>query len=159
MGTSRSGKTRVQEILERKGFDVWSVSPETTVFDALQLMAEKRVGALLVMESGRVVGIFSERDYARRMVLAGISSKETPVKEIMINRVAYVRQSNTVEDCMALMTDKHVRHLPVFDEGRLVGLVSIGDAVQAMISEKSYRIEELENFIKLPPPKGTNLSS
>jgi CBS domain-containing protein len=92
-------------------------------------MAEKNIGAVLVIESGRVAGIFSERDYSRRLVLKGMSSKETPVKKIMIDKVAYVRPSNTVEECMALMTDKRVRHLPVLDESRLVGLVSIGDVV------------------------------
>lgn len=137
----------VAQLLRAKGHEVFSVSPETTVFAALQLMAEKNVGALIVLEGGRVVGIFSERDYARKVILKGKSSRETPVREIMSPRVLYVRPEQTIEECMALMTNKRVRHLPVLEEDRLVGVISIGDVVKAIISEQEFMIEQLQNYI------------
>jgi len=138
----------VREVLAGKGRQVWSVAPDTTVYEALRLMAEKDVGAVLVLDSAqRVVGVLSERDYARQVILKGKTSKETPVSEIMTSRVVYVRPEQTVDDCMALMTDKHVRHLPVVQEGRLLGLLSIGDVVKAVISEKQFLIQQLENYI------------
>ena len=134
-------------LLRGKGGEILSVSPETPVFEALKVMAEKNVGALLAVEGDRLVGIFSERDYARKVILKGKSSKDTPVREIMSSHVLYVRPEQTVEDCMALMTDKRVRHLPVLDEGRLVGVISIGDVVKAIIDEQEFLIEQLQNYI------------
>jgi len=137
----------VHDLLRQKGRNVWSVTPDTTVYDALRLMAEKEIGAVLVLEGDQLVGVLSERDYARQVVLKGKTSKETPVHEIMTARVVYVRPDQTVEGCMALMTDKHVRHLPVIEGGKLVGLLSIGDVVKTVISEKQFLIEQLENYI------------
>jgi CBS domain-containing protein len=139
--------TTVRDLIERKGPEVWSVRPESTVYDALKLMAEKGVGAVLVLDGGSIAGILSERDYARQVILKGKASKETPVKEIMSPRVVFVRPDQTVEDCMAVMTDKHIRHLPVVDGAQLLGLLSIGDIVKAVISEKQFMIEQLETYI------------
>ena len=137
----------VRQLLRTKGHEVLSVAPDTAVFEALQLMAEKNVGAVLVLEGERLVGILSERDYARKVILKGKSSKETLVREIMSSRVLYVRPEQTIEDCMALMTDKHVRHLPVLDQGKLIGVISIGDVVKALIDEQQFIIEQLQNYI------------
>jgi len=137
----------VRELLDKKGTVIFSVQPDVTVFATLELMAEKEIGAVLVFEHDRLVGLFSERDYARQVILKGKSSKETPVRDVMTARVTYIRPEQTVEDCMALMTDKRVRHLPVLDQGKVVGLVSIGDVVKAVISEKQFIIEQLENYI------------
>ena len=138
----------VRHLLRTKGNDVLSVAPDTAVFEALRLMAEKNVGAVLVLESERLVGIFSERDYARKVILKGKSSKETLVREIMSSHVLYVRPEQTIEDCMALMTGKRVRHLPVLqDEQRVVGVISIGDVVKDIISEQEFMIEQLQNYI------------
>ena len=148
----RAMKT-VGDVLKQKGSDVSFVEPETTVFETLQLMAQKDIGAVLVLQSGEVVGIFSERDYAREVILEGLSSKDTPVKDVMTRKVAIVQPGQTLGECMALMTDKRIRHLPVFDDGSLIGIVSIGDLVGAAISEKKFRIAELENYIKTPGAK------
>jgi CBS domain-containing protein len=137
----------VRELLEQKGTVIFSVQPDVTVFATLQLMAEKEIGAVLVFEADRLVGMFSERDYARQVILKGKASKDTPVRDVMTGRVTYIRPEQTVEDCMALMTDKRVRHLPVLDQGKVIGLVSIGDIVKAVISEKQFIIEQLENYI------------
>lgn len=137
----------VRELLDKKGTAIFSVQPDITVFATLELMAEKEIGAVLVFENDRLVGLFSERDYARQVILKGKSSKDTPVRDVMTARVTYIRPEQTVEDCMALMTDKRVRHLPVLDQGKVVGLVSIGDIVKAVISEKQFIIEQLENYI------------
>ena len=138
----------VAQLLRTKGNEVLSVAPETAVFAALQLMAEKNVGAVLVLESERLVGIFSERDYARKVILKGKSSKDTLVREIMSSYVLYVRPEQTIDDCMALMTGKRVRHLPVLeDEQRVVGVISIGDVVKDIISEQEFMIEQLQNYI------------
>lgn len=139
--------TTVNRILESKGSDVWTVSPNDTVLDALKTMAERGVGALVVVDGEAVVGMFSERDYARKVVLKGKASKDTPVREIMSSKVYYVQPSQRIEECMALMTDKTIRHLPVIFEDRLVGLISIGDVVKAMISEQEFIIDQLEQFI------------
>ena len=137
----------VSRILNEKGNRIWSVSPDTMVFDALNLMAEKNLGAVLVIEGGKIAGIFSERDYARKVILKGKSSKETLVKEIMTEDVLFVRPNHSIEECMALMTDKHIRHLPVIDGEQLVGVISIGDVVKAVISDQEYTIKQLENYI------------
>lgn len=137
----------VSQILRNKGYDVYSVSPDATVFDALKLMAEKNIGAVVVREDDQVVGIMSERDYARKVILEGKSSKNIPVRDIMSTRVLYVRPDQTVHDCMVLMIDKRIRHLPVMEEDKLKGLLSIGDVVKAVIAEKEYVIEQLENYI------------
>ncbi|MCZ6669991.1 MAG: CBS domain-containing protein [Acidobacteria bacterium] len=137
----------VNEILKEKGHEVLSVTPETSVFEALKLMANKNVGSLLVLENDQMIGLFSERDYARKVILKGKSSRDTPVREIMSSRVVYVRPNQTVEECMALMTDKRVRHLPVMEDKQLVGLISIGDVVKAIIFEREFLIHQLENYI------------
>jgi CBS domain-containing protein len=138
----------VRELLRNKGYHVYSIGPDATVYEALTLMAEKDVGALLVLDSaGQLVGILSERDYARKIVLKGKTSRETPVREIMTEKVLWVRPDQTIEECMALMTNKHIRHLPVMEEGRLLGVVSIGDVVKDIISEQEFVIAQLENYI------------
>jgi CBS domain-containing protein len=130
-----------------KGHQVWATRPEASVYEALELMADKDIGALLVMEDKKLVGIFSERDYARKVILQGKHSKETPVSEIMTTHVAYLRPEQTIEECMAIMTELHVRHLPVLSGEQVVGLISIGDVVKSIISEQSFVIQQLENYI------------
>jgi len=137
----------VKQLLKRKGHDIWSVGPEASVYDAIELMADKEVGALVVMEGDSLVGVLSERDYARKVVLQGRSSRDTKIKEIMTSRVAYARPGQTVEECMALMTDKRIRHLPVMDGDELLGVISIGDLVKAIIEEQQHVIEQLEQYI------------
>ncbi len=137
----------VGHILQEKGNRIWSVSPDTMVYDALTLMAEKNLGAVFVMDGAKIAGIFSERDYARKVTLKGKSSKETPVKEIMTKDVLFVRPNHSIEDCMALMTDKRIRHLPVMEGEQLMGVISIGDVVKAIISEHEFVIKQLENYI------------
>ena len=139
--------TTVQEILRAKGHDVWTVSPDATVYEALSIMAQKNVGALVVVEGPRVVGIISERDYARNVILRGKSSRVSPVADIMTPRVYYARPSQTALECMALMTDKRVRHLPVLEDDRLVGVISIGDTVKAVIDEQDFVIRQYEEYI------------
>lgn len=136
-----------RQLLDAKGADVVSVAPDTPVFDALRVMADRGIGAVLVMEAGRLIGIMSERDYARKVILQGRSSHETPVRFIMTERVVYARPEQTVAECMALMTDKRIRHLPVIDGGRLLGVLSIGDLVKETISEQEFLIRQLENYI------------
>ena len=126
---------------------VHSIAPAATVFEAVRLMAEKSIGALLVMDGERIVGIVTERDYARKIVLMARSSKDTPVREIMSTSVMYVRPDQTSEDCMALMTQNRLRHLPVLEGGNLIGLISIGDLVKDIISEQRFIIEQLEHYI------------
>jgi CBS domain-containing protein len=141
----------VSEILQRKGSTVWSISPESTVFEALQLMSEKNLGAVLVLKNDIVVGIISERDYARKIILHGKHSKDTLVKEIMSSMVIYVNTSLSVEECMALMINKRIRHLPVIENGRLSGIISIGDVVDAVIDEKKFIIDQLVHYITGAP--------
>ena len=138
----------VRMILDSKSPDVWSVSPDTPVYDALSLMAEKGIGAVLVLDGEGVVGIMSERDYARKIVLKGKTSAQTPVSEIMTGNVIYVEPSQPIEEIMALMVGKHIRHLPVLENKKLVGIVSIGDVVRVLISEQKILIEQLESYIR-----------
>ncbi len=139
--------TTVAQVLQEKGHAAWSISPDATVYDALRLMADKDIGALLVLEESKLVGILSERDYARKVALKGRFSKDTLVREIMTEDVVYVSPERTIEECMALMTAKRVRHLPVLANDQLVGIISIGDAVKAIISEKEFLIHQLERYI------------
>ncbi len=138
---------RVRDILEVKGRDVWSIEPGVSVYDAMKLMADKEVGALMVVEGTKLVGLISERDYARKVILQGRSSRSTEVREIMTTRVAYAQPDQTIEECMALMTEKRFRHLPVIDQGQLVGVISIGDLVKSIIDEQKVIIEHLERYI------------
>ena len=140
-------KSAAQILKSKPEQTVHTVTPSTSVFDAVKLMAEKNIGALLVMEDVKIVGIITERDYARKIVLIGRSSKETPVRDIMTSPVMSVRPSQTNEECMALMTENRVRHLPVMDNGKLLGLISIGDLVKDIISEQQFIIQQLEHYI------------
>jgi len=126
---------------------VYTITPAASVFDAVKLMAEKSIGALVVMDGEKVVGIITERDYARKIVLMARSSKETPVRDIMTSAIMYVRPDQTSEECMVLMTENRLRHLPVMDSGKLIGLVSIGDLVKDVISEQKFIIQQLEHYI------------
>lgn len=138
----------VHNLLQVKGNQVWSVSPSETVFEAIERMAELDIGALLVMADDELVGILSERDYARKIALAGKASKETPVEEIMTPRVYCVELDQTVDEAMALMTNRRVRHLPVVDQdGGVIGVISIGDVVKDIIAEREFQIEQLEKYI------------
>ena len=137
----------VRHLLQEKGNQVWSIAPSATVYEALQLMDAKNIGALLVIEKNEVVGIFTERDYARKVVLRGRSSKDTTVGELETVDVLYVSPDDSIENCMALMTEKRLRHLPVMENGKLVGLVSIGDVIKAVISDREFTIRELERYI------------
>lgn len=139
----------VRQLLNEKAPGaVISVSPDSTVFQALQVMAEHEIGAVLVMERGEVIGILSERDYARRIVLQGRTSVTTPVREIMTRRVVYVQPDNSLDECMALMTERHIRHLPVLEDGLVIGLISIGDLVRATIAEQQFFIDQLLHYIQ-----------
>jgi CBS domain-containing protein len=139
--------TTVRSVLQTKDNTIWSIAPDALVFDALKIMADKNVGALLVTQKEKVVGIFSERDYARKIVLKGESSHTTAIKDVMTSGVLSVNPEQSIDECMALMTNKHVRHLPVLENEKLIGLVSIGDVVKAIISEHEYTIKQLENYI------------
>jgi CBS domain-containing protein len=138
---------KVRSILNTKGSAIWSVAPEATVFEALTLLAEKDVGALPVMALGKLAGIFSERDYARKVALMGRSSKELKVSEIMTGDVITITPDHTVDECMRIVTDRRIRHLPVIEGDRLVGIISIGDLVSAIISAQAATIEHLSNYI------------
>jgi CBS domain-containing protein len=137
----------VQSLLQVKGNAVWTIAPNASVFEALKLMADKHVGALLVLEGGELAGVISERDYARKVVLRGRSSVDTPVRDIMTADVISVRPDQTVEECMALMTDRRIRHLPVVADGRLIGVISIGDVVKSIITDQGFMIEQLSSYI------------
>ena len=139
--------TTVGQILEEKGNAVWSVRPDDTVFDSIRMMADKGIGSLLVMDDDRLVGIVTERDYARKVILEGKSSKNLAVRDVMTTRVLCVTPDRTVDECMALMTDKRARHLPVLDQKKVVGLVSIGDLVKATIAEQKILIDQLQHYI------------
>jgi CBS domain-containing protein len=139
--------TTAKQILHTKGSEVWWVSPDAKIFEALEIMADKQVGALLVMDRENVVGIISERDYARKVILAGRSSKETSVREIMTSKLIIVTPDENVENCMAIMTNKRIRHLPVMDGEKLIGVISIGDVVKSIISEQGLLIDHLTSYI------------
>ena len=137
----------VRDILEAKGRAVWSIDPASSVFDALRLMAEKEIGALVVLDENRVAGMISERDYARKVILHGRASPTTLVKEIMTTHVAYTHLDQSIEECMAIVTEKRIRHLPVLQDGKLIGIISIGDLVKAIIADQKFMIEQLERYI------------
>jgi CBS domain-containing protein len=137
----------LRQILASKSGPLATVSPDDPVFHALQVMSDANVGAVLVLEGDRLVGIFSERDYARKVILRGKASKDTRVREIMTDKVLYVTPEQTVDECMAIMTEKHFRHLPILDQGKVVGIVSIGDVVKETICAQQFLIEQLEKYI------------
>lgn len=139
--------TFVAEILKSKGSNVWTVAADSTVYDALQLMVDKNIGALMVCDDDNLVGVFSERDYARKVILKGRASKETLVKEIMDTEFTCVGPEQSVAVCMKLMTNKRTRHLPVLDQGRLAGVVSIGDVVKVIIEQQEFTIQQMERYI------------
>jgi CBS domain-containing protein len=137
----------VSSVLLSKGHSVWSIAPEKTVYEALELMADKDIGALVVLQGDRLAGIFSERDYARKVILKGKASRDTPVRDVMTTKVVTVGPEETMGQCMALMTHHHIRHLPVLTNDQLIGVISIGDVVKAIITEQEFMIEQLENYI------------
>lgn len=137
----------VRQLLQDKGYAIWSVHPDATVFEALQEMADKDVGSLVVVADGTVVGIFSERDYARKVILHGHASRDLKVRAIMTERLITVAPDQTLSDCMRLMTDHRVRHLPVLEDGKQVGVISIGDVVKAVMSEQEFLIDQLQSYI------------
>ncbi|MCX6574171.1 MAG: CBS domain-containing protein [Candidatus Aminicenantes bacterium] len=138
----------VKDMLDQKGHSAWTIGPDAKVLEALELMAKKGLGALVVVDKGdEVIGILSERDYARKIILMGRHSEDTPIKDIMTKEVYGVHYETTADECMALMTDKHIRHLPVCKDGKLAGVISIGDVVKAVIGQQKVTIENLENYI------------
>ena len=139
--------TLLRDIIQRKGGDVYSVDPEASVLEALKLMADKNTGAVMVMEQGRVVGILSERDCIRRVDLHGRTARDTQVKDIMTTKVVYVQASQTLEECVAIMIDKNIRHLPVFEGDELIGLISARDALKEMVDQQKFVISQLEHYI------------
>lgn len=139
--------TTARDILDEKGHEVFAISPDDTVLDALQLLADRGVGALLVMQGDKLVGIVTERDYARKVILAGKASRDTPVREVMTAKVLYASPERTVDECMALMTDINARHLPVLDGETVVGVLSIGDLVRAKLREQTFLIDQLRQYI------------
>jgi CBS domain-containing protein len=143
----RSTMKNVRQLLQSKGHTVWSTTPSTSVYDAMKLMADKNVGALLVLDGERLAGVFSERDYARKVILRGKNSRELPVADIMTTDVICVRPDQTTVDCMELITERHIRHLPVLEAGRVVGVISIGDVVKDIISDQKDTINHLEGYI------------
>ena len=138
---------RIKDILDSKGHEFWSVMSDTSIQEAIQLMVQKAVGSVLVVDNGAVQGIVTERDFTRKVALEGGSSPDTPVAEVMTTHVLCTRPEQTIEEAMALMTDKRVRHLPVLDAGEIVGVVSIGDLVKSVISEQQFIIKQLESYI------------
>jgi CBS domain-containing protein len=149
----QAGVETVASILKTKGSQVWSIAPGATVYAAIALMAEKRSGSLAVLVQDELVGIITERDYARKVILQGKSSKETPVAEIMSSPVLTVEPKHTVDQCLRIVTDNRIRHLPVMAEGRVVGLVSIGDLVNSILSMQAHTIDQLETYITNKYPK------
>lgn len=143
----------IKQILDRKGHQVWSVDPNITVKEALGFMAQKNIGAVMIMANGRLHGIFSERDYARKVVLQGKNETSTRVKEVMTSPVIAIRHDQKIEECLALMTGKFIRHLPVIEDGAILGVISIGDVVKEIISEQVFVIDQLVNYISGEVPK------
>jgi CBS domain-containing protein len=143
--------TTVRQLLDQKGRNTWSIHPDATVFDAIAKMAEKDIGSLAVIEGDEFVGIFTERHYARNVVLKGKTSPATPVRDIMETHVVIVRPEQSVDQCMALMSEKRVRHLPVFEGKKLIGIVSIGDLVKGTIGDQKFLIDQLEHYIRGEP--------
>ena len=137
----------VRNLLEKKGNSVYSISPDSSVYDALEELEEKNLGGLVVVEKGKLIGVFTERDYARKVILKGRSSRETIVRDIMSSHPIFVNPDNTIDDCMQLMSDKFIRHLPVLENDELIGVISIGDIVRFIINEKDFIIENLEHYI------------
>ena len=144
-------QTKVKDILKVKGGQIWSVAPDDTVFRALEVMAEHDIGAVLVMEGETLRGILSERDYARKVILLGRASRHTPVSEIMTRDVETVTPEDSIDHCMALMTEKRIRHLPVVEEGKVVGVISIGDVVKAVIDAQAFLLDQMEAYITGQP--------
>jgi CBS domain-containing protein len=138
----------VRQLLRDKGHDVWHIAPDASVYAALKLMAEKEIGSLLVLDRDELVGIISERDYSRKVVLKEKTTIDTPVKEIMTQELVTLNPEQTIGECMSLMTDKRIRHLPVLENERLIGIISIGDVVKAIISQQEFMIEQLERYIE-----------
>lgn len=139
--------SKVMDVLKTKDSNIWSVDSQETAYNALEVMASKEIGALLVIDNGQLVGVFSERDYARKVILKGKSSKETTVGELMTTPVFFMSPEKSIEECMALMTEKRIRHMPVIDAGKLIGVVSIGDVVNVIISAQKIKIQDLENYV------------
>ncbi len=137
----------IQQILRSKGHEVIRIQPEVKVFEALKIMSDNNIGALMVMRGNDLQGIFSERDYARKVILEGKSSKDLSVEDIMTNKVVYLRPDQTAQECMEMMTQNRIRHLPVFEDGNLMGVISIGDIVKAVISDQENMIQQLEHYI------------
>ncbi len=137
----------IGQLLESKGKDIWFIAPNATVFEALRIMAKKNVGVLLVIDKEKLVGIFSERDYARKVILEGKSSKDTAVGELMTKDVYYIDPKNTLHESLAVMTSRHIRHMPVLDQDRLIGIVTLGDVVKQIIADQEFTIRELEKYI------------
>jgi len=138
---------RIQTLLKKKGYDVWSIAPDASVYDAIHLMAEKAVGALIVMDGPKLVGVISERDYARKIILEGRSSENTKISEIMSPEVITTGPDNKIEECMAIMTERRIRHLPVLDGDEVLGVISLGDLVKYIIAEQQFVIEQMERYI------------
>jgi CBS domain-containing protein len=143
-------QTTVKSILEKKGKDIWAVTPDTTVYDTIAFMSEKSIGAVVIMENGQLLGILSERDYIRKVILEGRASKDTRADQIMTGKVIVAGSERTAEECMALMTDKRIRHLPIVDGETVIGVVSLGDVVKAVIETRGLMIELLERYITAP---------
>lgn len=137
----------VEKLLGNKAASIWSIGPDVTVFEAIEMMRDKNVGALVVLLEDKLIGILSERDYTRKIILEGLSSRETPVKKIMTRNVFYTFPAQNVEDCMVVMTKHHIRHLPVIEDEKVVGMISLGDVVKAIIQQQKIQIEHLENTI------------
>ena len=138
---------RIQTLLKKKGYDVWSIAPDASVYEAIHLMAEKSVGALIVMDGPSLVGVISERDYARKIILEGRSSEDTKISEIMSAEVITTGPDNSIEECMKIMTDRRIRHLPVLSGDKVLGVISLGDLVEYIIAEQRFVIEQMERYI------------